>query len=72
MMVRPEENERVQRETRRASRDLSPDRNPFSMVSPALSPRTRKTVRLQSSVSVSLPRCKMRNETYILELNHWR
>ena len=43
MIVRPEEKDRVQSETKSASRARSPDRNPRSMASPGLSPRTRRT-----------------------------
>lgn len=43
MMVRPWAKDRVQSETRSASRERSPERNPRSIASPALSPRTRRT-----------------------------
>lgn len=48
MMVRPVENDRVQRATRSASLERSPDRNPRSIASPGLSPRTRRTVHFAS------------------------
>jgi hypothetical protein len=50
-MVRPVAKERVQRETRRASRWRSPERELNSIDSPALSPRTRRTARC-GSISV--------------------